>query len=161
MRKIPLKNYIILFLICVITFLLTIYLRNLYLDKKEYENNSNSRMGFLQTIREEELNTFITENRDFILYISNADDDSLEEYEISLKEKIVDNDYTKEIIYLSTETVNSEILNKYVDGKFEVEMLPIILAISDGKIIDVMYPEKTDYNVQKTIEFIGNNYLGE
>ena len=78
-----------------------------------------------------------------------------------MKEKIVDNDYTKEIIYLNTETVNSEILNKYVDGKFEVEMLPIILAISDGKIIDVMYPEKIDYNVQKTIEFIGNNYLGE
>ena len=37
----------------------------------------------------------------------------------------------------------------------------IIEFKSDGKIIDVMYPEKIDYNVQKTIEFIGNNYLGE
>lgn len=161
MRKIPLKNYIILFFICIITIALTIYLRNLYLNKKQYENNSNSRMGFLQTIKEEELNTFITENRDFVLYISNADDNRLKDYEISLKEKIIVNDYTKEMVYLNTESIDNEVFNQYTDNKFEIESIPAILVINDGKIVSVMYPEKTDYSVEETIKFIGNNYYGE
>ena len=99
LKNIPLKNYIVLLLISIITILLTFYLRNIYQNQKEYENNNNARMGFLQTIKEDEISSFITENRDFILYVSNASDENLKDYELNLKNEIIDRDYTKSFIY--------------------------------------------------------------
>ena len=72
MRKIPMKNYIILLAITIVTILLVVYLVNLYQTKKDYENNVNHRMTFLKEIKVEDFDNYITENPEGFIYLSNS-----------------------------------------------------------------------------------------
>lgn len=157
MRKVPLKNYIILLFISVITVLVVFYLRNLYLDKKGYENNNNATMSFLKVLGKDEFDNFITENRDFILYVSDADDISIKEYEEELKNKIIDADYTSNMFYLNIEGTDSSLFDRYLLDVESIKQLPCLIAIKDGKITNVYYPLDSQFDVNLSMTFIGAN----
>lgn len=157
MRKVPLKNYIILLFISVITVLVVFYLRNLYLDKKGYENNNNATMSFLKVLRKYEFDSFITENRDFILYVSDADDASIKEYEEELKNKIIDADYTSNMVYLNIDENNLSLFDKYLLNVEPIKYLPCLVAVKDGKITNVYYSLDSQFDVNSSIMFIDAN----
>lgn len=102
MRKIPTKNYLILFFITIISILIVVYLVNVYKSKQDYNNDVNHRMSFLREIYADDFTNYITENIDGIIYISNSSDNSLIKLEKQLKKDIIKREYTQDIVYINS-----------------------------------------------------------
>ena len=69
MKTIPFKNYVILSVIFIVTLGLLFYFINNYNLKEEYLSSTNVRLAFLKEINESDLDNYVSENPEFILYI--------------------------------------------------------------------------------------------
>lgn len=163
MKKIPLKNYILLFVILLITIGIMLYLVKIYNSKKEYENTTNVRMNFLKEITADDFENYIKENPEIILYISNSDNKSFEELEKSLKKNLVKKEYVSDMIYLNAKNASSnfaDILTNYYSPSLKLitySSIPNILLIQEGTITKVFYI--TDSTTKDdVIEFIEQFY---
>ena len=149
MRKVPLKNYIILSIIFIITIGLLFYFINIYNLKKEYLNSTNVRLAFLKEINESDLDNYISENSEFILYISNSESEEYKSLENKLK-KYRKEEYMRNVIYLNSKDLSSDFINKldnYSDNK--ISSIPNIIVFDENRII------KTDYfNSDTSVEYI-------
>lgn len=164
-RIIPLKNYIILFLITFLTVTLLIYFTSIYNKKKDYDKNNNIRMSFLKVMQEEDFVNFITENQEFVLYISNSNDKSIMEFEKDLKKSIVKKSYEKDMIYLNSKNLSKAFMNSlkiYFNDELKkknITTLPNVSIIKNGKISNILYISSVG-DAQEIITFIENNYYG-
>lgn len=66
MKRIPLKNYFILGIILVSSIFIVLYINKLYLSTK---NNDNILNGFIKEIKTQEIDNYIIENPNFIIYL--------------------------------------------------------------------------------------------
>lgn len=145
MRKIPTKNYFILFLITIVSVLIVMYLVNLYKSREDYNDNVNHRMSFLREIYADDFNNYITENTESIIYLSNSSDSSLATIEKKLKDDILKKEYSQDIIYINLKNTGIEFvntLNNYYSNTLKLNQysdIPNILIIKNGKIQRVYY----------------------
>lgn len=166
MRNIPLKNYVFLFLIAVGTFLCVTYLKNVYQLKQDYENNTHTRMGFLKQIHESDFENYITENLDFILYISDNNTNELQELEEELKVKLTKLEYKDDMIYLNSKNSSNNFLvelKKHFSNSLkltEITELPNILIVKEGKIVQVMNLT-SETTSKEVLTFIRDGFYGE
>lgn len=134
------KNYIIYGLVCILTIVLLVGWVNMYIDNKTYKDNTNERMNFLKEINESELKNFLQENPDVVIYLSNSEDSSIDEFENKLRKKLLKKDYTNDIVYINTRNLSDKVL-KLINEKYKVnyEKLPNLIVISDESIVDTYY----------------------
>ena len=59
MKKVSIENYIKVLILSAITVLVVLLLANFYIEKKQYERANQDVMGFLDTIKYEELNEYL------------------------------------------------------------------------------------------------------
>ena len=157
MKTIPFKNYVILSVIFIVTLGLLFYFINIYNLKEEYLSSTNVRLAFLKEINESDLDNYVSENPEFILYISNSDDDKYKNLENKLK-KYRKEDYMENVIYLNSKELKNNFvdkLNKYTSDK--MDNIPNLLVFSEGKIIKIMYFTE-DTNVDSLISIFGEYY---
>ncbi len=140
MRKIPMKNYIVYGLVCLLTIVLLISWVNIYAGNKTYKDNTNERMNFLKEIKVSELKSFLDENIDIAIYLSNSEDTNIQEFETKLRKKLIRKDYISDIVYINTLNLSNDVL-KLINDKYMVnyENLPNLIIISDGNIVDTYY----------------------
>lgn len=139
MRVVPVKNYVILGVIFVATLGLLFYFLNIYNLKQEYLSSTNVRLAFLKEIKESDLDNYISENPEFILYISNSESDEYASLENKLK-KYRKEDYMDGVTYLNSKEISDifiDELNKYSTDK--ISNLPNIIIFEDNKIIRTVY----------------------
>lgn len=148
MKKIPLNNYIKALCLILITIILTIILANYYNSKKEYENSMNVTMSFLKTVDSSNVEEYLVETHDVIMYISNSEDENLKEYEETLKKLIIKKELEKNIVYFDTKNLDDEYLRKFlqnyaVDSLKNVNIVePNLFIFSNGKIATILYKNK-------------------
>ena len=85
MRQIPKKNYYILVVLLVVTILLTLSLSYVYRNKEKLVSNFYE---YSSKIKPQEFDEYMTENSDFMIYISDKYDLTYEEFENNFKDKI-------------------------------------------------------------------------
>lgn len=148
MKKIPLSNYIKALCLILFTIILTIFLVNSYNSRKEYENSMNVTMSFLRNVDSSNIEEYLIENHDVIMYISNSNDENLKEYEETLKKLIIKKELEKNIIYFDTKTLDDEYLREFLQN-YAVENLksvniiePNLFIFKDGKIATILYKDK-------------------
>lgn len=163
MKKIPLKNYIALGFIFILTIGILLYLVNFYNSKKEYENSTNDRMNFLKEITADDFNNYITENLDFILYTSNSEDENIIKLEKNLKNKLIKKEYINQMIYLNLKNAPidlMETLNNHFSETLKLDehsSIPNVLIVQDGLIIQTLYVD-INTTALDIIKFIEKNY---
>lgn len=159
MRQIPLKNYLILFLIYLLVILFSFGLRNWYL--KNYVNNSHIN-EVISEIKIEEFESYIQENPDVIIYFSNTKNADLN-LEQKMINYIVKKNLTSNIVYVDTHNIDKEwfkkINNNYLIDSSNIQIVPNIdniVLVKNGKIeVSAVYNEILDY--EKFKEFM-NRY---
>lgn len=170
MRTIKLKNYIILATILLITILTSLLIRDSYLKNKQYEENTNKRLKILYEIKEEDLKSYLIENRDIIIYTSYASDNELEEFENEFKNYISQNEITREIIYLNLDKVSSNFFkgikekyfNDYMKSKSNIYLEQANLyAIEEGKIKNILYEQNNVITLKDVEYFLKTNSVVE
>lgn len=129
MRKIPKKNYFILFLLAVIVVVVCFVLMNLYNSNRVVTYNSPVK-SVINEIKYDDLESYLQENLNIVLYINDSND-SDEKQELDIKKIIMDNNVQQYVVYIEK---NDDLTKEYsLDDNS-----PIFVAYQDGKISEVL-----------------------
>ena len=130
MREIPKKNYIIMLIIAVSVVLLTLISCDIYNTKYRKTSILTS---YLSEIKMKDLDTYLMEKPNSIIYISNKSATNTEQ-ELKLKDKLIELNITDYIVYLNIDKTNIKKFNKKFKSNIKIDELPIIVIIEDNKI---------------------------
>lgn len=159
-REIPTKNYIVTLVVAAATVVLTLTFAINYRNKVIY-NNENIMTTFLSEIKTEELDTYITENHDVMIYL--ISDNIEDEIQQKAKKIITKNDFIKDMVVLNInvdEELISNLKNKYFNEQFKNVDLEEnnILFIKEGKIVDILNVDLE--NIKDLKKYINTNFYG-
>lgn len=141
MKKIPVKNYFILLIIVILVAISTIILTNIYNNRLR---KTSIMYNYLSEIKKNDIDTYLTEKPNIILYISDKYDITNNKIEEKLQNEIIKYNAKDYIIFLNINTKNIEFidkLNKKYNGNIE-KKLPVLVVIEDSQI------QKTYYDLE-------------
>ena len=150
-KEIPLKNYILLSIVLILTIVVVIYF---FLWKNTYEKSNLQTPildDYLLVINYNELNNYLVENKDAIIYVSKLNDESIRLFENKFKNIINKNNLNNKILYLDlTEELKENNIVKEINKKYGKEMteVPTIVIIKDGKISSSYNIKENKYNIK-------------
>lgn len=136
MREVPRKNYIIMILIVLSVVIITIALGNAY-------NNREKKMSdfymFLPEIKVNDLDTYLLENPNVVIYISDKYNLENEIIEEKMEKEITELNVKNYFVYLDTNDITDSFLkkfNKKYNGNIDITKTPIIVIINEGKVVN-------------------------
>ena len=162
LRKVPTKNYIILGVVIVITMLLLYYFCMWVDVYKESKINIPIMDKYMSVINYNELDNYIVENPNTMVYVSILEDENIREFEKKLKSKyksnVIDNDilYMNITMELKDSNLSKEIKNKYSLGSFNGDNVPYVLVFNNGVLNSVYNIKDNDYDIDKFIVYVNN-----
>lgn len=158
-RKIPLKNYLFLAVTLIITIILVIYF---YMWKQTYDNTKINTMivdKYIQKINYNELNDYLVENKNTVIYSSVLGNTKTKNFEEKLTKVIEEKYLSNSLLYLDlTEELKNkqtkkEILEKYPELNNNIKS-PLIIVFNNEKITSIYNIKKNNYNIDKLIEYL-------
>jgi len=159
-REVPIKNYIFLGIIILVSILLIFYFYLWYLTYEESKLNNQIMDRYLQVINYNEFEDYLTENKDAYVYVSILENQEIRDFEIEFKSVVIDNSLKKEMLYLDlTEVYNSKkqltnAKNKYTINNKNISNVPCILVFKDGKLTNIYDIKANNYNLDKLENFL-------
>lgn len=130
MREIPKKNYIIVLLIAIGVVLLCFGLRSMYKSSGEKTYPSVIK-DIVHEIKIDDLDNYLQENPDVVLYIYDSSKKNNRDTEKSFKKLIVDNDISQYVVYVEK---TDKIKDEYDLDKNS----PILVAYQNGVLKEVL-----------------------
>ena len=157
-KEVPFKNYVILFAILIATFLLLFYLYS-YFDKYEETLLSKRILDkYMLVINNNELDDYLVENPNAILYVSKLNDDKIREFEKSLKNKYKNNEIDKNILYLDVTDINEKdkiyLSNKYYFNNLNILSIACIVVFKNGKVASIYSISSSGYDIDNFIMYV-------
>lgn len=156
-REIPVKNYVILILVFLVTIVAVFYVRDWYNTTKNYYAQNSVMTKVVREIKSEEISNYILENQRFILYVSSGHDSGIKNFEDDFKNLIQGLDITDDVLYMNLDGVNSEsfydlLKNNYVrNSKIKnqiVDSNSSLYLFTDGKVSGVLN-NVSDYSIKR------------
>ena len=150
-KEIPFKNYIYLFFVLLGSILLLIYAYIWYETYNKEKLNTGIMNKYLTVINYNELEDYIIENKDAIIYVSILGNQEINKFEEKFKNSIMDNNLKNSILYLNITDENIEQATK----KLQIgNTFPYLVVYTNGKISDIYEIADTKYNIKKTIKYL-------
>lgn len=150
-KEIPFKNYIILAVILIFTILLVVYLFNwqsVYQKNKLQEPILDK---YLMVINYNELDDYLVENKEAIVYVSVLNDEKIRMFENKFKNIIIKNDLNNKILYLNLTNESVEINKKYPSNLSEV---PTLIIFDEGKVVESYSIKDNNYDIKAFERFL-------
>ena len=157
-REIPLKNYIYLFIVLLGSVLFLIYVYTWYETYKENKLKTGILNDYLTIINYNELDDYIIENKNAILYVSVLGNENTSKFEEKFKNSIIDNNLKNDILYLDLTNENIPLATKklQIDDNF-----PYLVIYTNGKITDTYNISEEKDNTKKIIKYLNRIGAGE
>lgn len=159
-RRIPMKNYILLAVVLIITIIFVIYLYMWYGTYEETRLTSPIMGKYMQVINYNELNDYLVENKDTVIYSSVLGDKEIRNFEVKLKKLITDNSLKGSILYLNlTEEIKDKEINKELKEKYKINgknitNSPSIMIFREGNLTSIYNIKEDNYNIKKIKEYL-------
>lgn len=155
MKRIPLKTYFILGIILVSSIFIVLYINKLYLSTK---NNDNILNGFIKEIKTQEIDNYIIENPNFIIYLGYKNNDN-KPFEKKFKKLVTKYDLQKDIVFIDISQFNDETFNKFCK-KYADKLLKkdsSLIIVDNQKVIDVLDITKGNNDIELVKMFFKKN----
>ena len=140
-----LRNYIILIIIFIFCIALTLYLCEWFNVYKEYEKETPVIQGSLLEITSEDLEHYVVDTSNVVVYMCTAPSDECRSFEKNLKKYVIKKEITDEIIYLNLTGVDvSEFVKKF-NEKYKTKIssnFPSFVVFNDGNVVGVLQSKK-------------------
>lgn len=162
LRKIPRKNYVILGVVILVSLLIVYYLYMWFTAYKSTKVGEVILDKYMTVINYNELDDYLVENPDGIIYVGILNDEDITKFEKKFKNSIKNNKINKEVLYLNiTDELNSgkkisEMKDKYTVNYANITDVPNIMVFEDGKIKTIYSIRDNGYDVQKVEKFIND-----
>jgi hypothetical protein len=137
-KKVEEKNYIIFAFIVVITFALLFIIKGCYKAYKDHQLKIPIILDYVNEIKYEELNNYLVETPDFVLYTCVPHEKECREFEKKFKDVIKEHNLKDKIVYLNLDSVSEDELSKEKDER-------ILMAFSDSTYFND-YPKVGIFN---------------
>ncbi len=153
-REIPIKNYIKLCIIVLVTIFLLFYFYQWY---KTYEENNLSTPimnEYLTIINYNELEDYLQENTDATIYVSYLQNKTIRNFEKEWGKILANQEQYHQILYLDvTEELKTTKLSNELKEKYHItkDNLPQIIKFNNSQITAIVNIKEENYNLQ-TIE---------
>lgn len=150
-KEISFKNYIILAVILIFTILLVVYLFNwqsIYQKNKLQEPILDK---YLMVINYNELDDYLVENKEAIVYVSVLNDEKIRMFENKFKNLIIKNDLNNKVLYLNLTNESVEINKKYLSNLSEV---PTLIIFDEGKVVKSYSIKDNNYDIKAFEKFL-------
>lgn len=160
-----LKNYIIYGLIVIVTIVLVVVLKNWYEIKKD--KHTIKRMSSIVEIKEQDLDNYLTENENIIIYMSNSKKSELKEFEEEFNEYINKENLNKSIIYIDLNEVSDKFdedlknifninpTSSYLSVNFNED--ENIIIVEESQLLGVLYNTPNHIKMEDVKAFLKGN----
>lgn len=150
-REVPKKNYLYLFLILLGSFLFLIYLYKWYETYNETKLNTSIMSNYLTVINYNELDNYIMENKDAVIYVSILGNEDITKFEKKFKNIISEYNLKNDILYLdiSNENINSATKRLNIEEEF-----PYLVVYTNGVITDTYSINENKYSNSKVEKYL-------
>lgn len=160
-REVPIKNYIKLGIILLISIFALFYLYLWYRTYEENRLNTPIMDNYLSIINYNELNDYLTENKNATIYLSKLNDNDIRSFEKEFKLIIQDNALKNKMLYLDLTNEldqNNEITitNNYTINE---NNLPMIVIIENSQVKKTYNIKENNYDENKLETFLDQNNL--
>lgn len=165
-RKKIITNYIILFVMFLVTILLSLYICDCYKVYNESKMEVPVIRDTLSEITPLELDHYIQENPTIVIYMCTASNTRCRNYEKDLIKLIKKEELSESITYLNLSGVNQEEFISSFNEKYQYkvnlnENYPAFVIFEDGKIYNILQEKDKQLTIQKTKQFFDINKIGE
>lgn len=147
-KDIPKKNYFILGIILIISCILVYYI-NAWYFLYQYEKRGNSPITtYMEIINYNEVENYIEENSDAIIYISKSNNLKIRKFEEDNEKLFKKLELNYNILYMDAKDVNKDLKIKY-----NVNEYPTILFFKNKRLVNkyVLELDNINYNDIKNI----------
>ena len=147
-KDIPKKNYFILGIILIISCILVDYI-NAWYSLYQYEKRGNSPITtYMEIINYNEVENYIAENSDAIIYISKSNNLKIRKFEEDNEKLFKKLELNYNILYMDAKDVNKDLKIKY-----NVNEYPTILFFKNKRLVNkyVLELDNINYNDIKNI----------
>jgi len=150
-RVIPKKNYLYLTLIIILSLMVIYYLYLWHKSYKESLLNTEILSDYLDVINYNELDDYIIENKNAVIYVSVLGDEVINRFEMNFRNTIRDNGLRNVLLYMNV----SEYDNGIIEDKFGTNYdYPYLVVYTGGKVTDVYSIEKNGYKPKKIVKYL-------
>lgn len=151
LKEVPKKNYIYLALIILGSLLLLTYIYSWYKTYQENKLYTTIMNNYLTVINYNELDDYIVENKNAILYVSILGDKDINRFEEQFKNSLLDSNLRNNVLYLNiTDDIKIEAINKLGIN----ENFPYLVVYTNGKVTDTYSIKENGYSSKKTISYL-------
>ena len=162
LRKIPMKNYIILGVVIVVTMLILYYFYMWVDVYKESKINIPIMDKYMTVINYNELDNYVVENPDTIVYVSVLENDKIREFEKKFKNKYKNNLIDNDVLYMNItddirdKSVKNGMVNKYFINGLNITDVPCVLVFKNGMLKSIYSVKDNDYDIDRFTIYINN-----
>ena len=160
LRKIPFKNYVILGVVFVVTFLLLYYFY-LWVDAyKESKVNMPILDKYMTVINYNELNNYVVENPNTLVYVSVLEDEEIRGFEKQLKNKFKKNKIKHDMLYMNItdnlldDSVKSDMISNYSLSNLNITDVPCVLYFEDGVLQSIYSVKDNGYDIDRFLIYL-------
>ena len=135
MREIPKKNYYTLFALILLVVLMTLSLASIY---KNGDKIASDFYNYSNKITGDEFQEYRNENSDFIIYVSDKFDLTLEKFENDFKNKLNDLNLKNKLIYIDKKEISNKNIKEFFKEQgisIDKRKLPMIIVVIDNKVL--------------------------
>ena len=162
LRKIPTKNYIILGVVIIVTFLILYYFYMWVDVYKESKVNIPIMDKYMTVINYNELDNYLVENPNTIVYVSVLEDERIRKFEKKFKSKYRDNEIDNDLLYMNItndikdKDIKNDMINRYSLNNLNITDVPCILVFNDGELKSIYNVNDIDYDIERFTIYLNN-----
>lgn len=162
LRKIPTKNYIILGVVILVT-LFILYYFYMWVDVyKESKINIPIMDKYMTVINYNELDNYVVENPNTIVYVSVLEDDRIREFEKQFKNKYRNNEIENDVLYMNitddirNTNIKEDMDDRYVLNDLSITDVPCVLVFNDGLLKSIYSVSDNNYDIERFTIYLNN-----
>ncbi|MBQ9019326.1 MAG: hypothetical protein IJ097_03315 [Bacilli bacterium] len=165
-EKRKIKNYIILLLLFVASCWLVLYLCQLYRINDAEKKKIPVIDGMIYEIYSEDLDHYVVDNPNTVIYMCTANDEDCRLFEKSFKKLLKNYDYSDQLVYLNLTDLNQEefvdSFNERYNYKNKLKTkYPAFVLFEDGKVKAILQNSNKKMDIMKVKQFLEINKIGE
>lgn len=154
-KKIPFRNYVILAVVLILSITIVVYFYMWYGELESKKINTPVMDQYLSIINYNELDTYLIENKDVIVYVSILHDEKTRSFERNFARIIDKHSLNNNILYLDlTEQYKNKDVFNTIENKYNLLDMPCILVFKDGKVQDVYSIEDRNYDTNLLVSYL-------
>lgn len=155
MKKIPLKNYLILVLLLVVSSVLVLYFINWY---KEFQRHTSMLPEYISEIKYVELDNYMIENPDFVIFLSSKENNKTTNLEKNLQKWLVSNNLIKKIIFMDIDQFDiKQFSKKYCDDFVQTKKDVMVIIVENQKVKNILSKSANEIKIDDIKEFLKEN----